>query len=154
MRTFIAGMDVEISASVTRSSATPPRRASSSSSSDTADAGAADDGDYELEERTRSASWQYTEAAAHSVQSSARHTPTIGDHPHHIMMIPRGRSPICRGSGVHPHRHPSHGPRLAGDRGSSPSPVPIGGSVPCSLFPIGPTYFQTHDRDITTSSPS
>ena len=40
------------SASVTRSSATPPRRASSSSSSDTADAGAADDGDYELEERS------------------------------------------------------------------------------------------------------
>ena len=40
------------SASVTRSSATPPRRASSSSSSDTADAGAAADGDYELEERS------------------------------------------------------------------------------------------------------
>jgi hypothetical protein len=42
------------SASVTRSSATPRRRASSSSesSSDTADAGAADDGDYELEERS------------------------------------------------------------------------------------------------------
>jgi hypothetical protein len=36
-------------------------------------------------------------------------------------------SPICRGSGVHPRRHP----RFAGDRGSSPSPVPIGGSVPC-----------------------
>ena len=40
------------SASVARSSATPPRRASSSSSSDAADAGAADDGDYELEERS------------------------------------------------------------------------------------------------------
>ena len=40
------------SASVTRSSATPPRRASSASSSDTADAGAAADGDYELEERS------------------------------------------------------------------------------------------------------
>ncbi len=40
---------------------------------------------------------------------------------------PHPRSPICRGSGVHPHHHP----RFAGDRGSSPSPVPIG-SVPCS----------------------
>jgi hypothetical protein len=38
---------------VTRSSATPPRRASSSSSSDTADAGAAADGDYELPSWTR-----------------------------------------------------------------------------------------------------
>jgi hypothetical protein len=28
----------------------------------------------------------------------------------------------------HPHPHP----RFAGDRGSSPSPVPIGGSVPCA----------------------
>jgi hypothetical protein len=36
--------------------------------------------------------------------------------------------PICRGSKVQPHH-----PRFAGDRGSSPSPVPIGGSesVPC-----------------------
>jgi hypothetical protein len=41
-------------------------------------------------------------------------------------------SPICRGSGVHPRRHP----RFAGDRGSSPSPVPIGGSVPWKLLDV------------------
>ena len=29
-------------------------------------------------------------------------------------------SPICRGSGVHPHRHP----RFAGDRGSIPTAIP------------------------------
>ncbi len=29
-------------------------------------------------------------------------------------------SPICRGSGVHPHRHP----RFAGNRGSSPTAIP------------------------------
>jgi hypothetical protein len=42
---------------------------------------------------------------------------------------PHSRFPtrICRGSGVHPHHHP----RFAGDRGPSPSPFPIGGSVPC-----------------------
>ena len=38
-------------------------------------------------------------------------------------------SPIRRGSGVHSHPHP----RFAGDRGSSPSPVPIGGFVPWIL---------------------
>jgi hypothetical protein len=48
----------------------------------------------------------------------------VHPHPH-----PRFQVSSCRGSGVHPHHHP----RFAGDRGSSPSPVPIGGSVtvPC-----------------------
>jgi hypothetical protein len=57
---------------------------------------------------------------------AARHAPTMTGGP---SPVPRRhpRSPICRGSGVHPHPHP----RCAGDRGSSPSPVPIGGSVPC-----------------------
>jgi hypothetical protein len=118
------------SASVTRSSATPPRRASSSSSSDTADAGAADDGDYELEERSagntprrRSAtsSRAISPAAPRMgsfccpLSAAARHAPTIG-----------GPSP------------PPGDPRFAGDRGSTPTPTPdlpgIGGP-PLPLVP-------------------
>jgi hypothetical protein len=49
--------------------------------------------------------------------------------------------PICRGSGVHPRRHP----RFAGGRGSSPSPVPIGGSVP---WPLG--HVQYHRCWVTS----
>ncbi len=239
------------SASVTRSSATPPRRASSSSSSDTADAGAADDGDYELEERSagntprpRSATcsraispaaprkhtsrkskspaspsssraarqdnsddsagklrahrvsrtptasnWLHQQASkpaargnghrlvgtarssqrsapalsisilnrsrmslcllrtllprvmtateaslwadsrCYPLSAAARHTPTIGG-----PSIPP--SPICRGSGVHPHPHP----RFAGDRGSTPIPIPDLpgiGDHPHPRFPSG-----------------
>ncbi len=66
------------SASVTRSSATPPRRASSSSSSDTADAGAAADGDYELEERSAGNTPRRRSAACSRAISPAaprKHTP-------------------------------------------------------------------------------
>ena len=69
------------------------------------------------------------------LSAAARHTPTIGGpSPSPIPDLPgigdhpRSPSPICRGSGVHPHRHP----RFAGDRGSSPSPIPIGDSAPWS----------------------
>ncbi len=56
MRTFIAGIDVDRRLWRDLLRLGPlhvvPQCASSSSSSDTADAGAADDGDYELEERS------------------------------------------------------------------------------------------------------
>jgi hypothetical protein len=52
------------------------------------------------------------------LSAAARHAPTIGDHPH-------PRSPICRGSGVHRHRHPRF--QVAGDR-SIPRIIPIPGS--------------------------
>jgi hypothetical protein len=80
------------------------------------------------------------------LSAAARHTPTIGDHPHPRSPICRGvtsrpgpgriggpspsPSPICRGSGVHPRRHP----RFAGDRVSIPAAIPdlpgIGGPSP------------------------
>ena len=66
------------------------------------------------------------------LSAAARHAPTIGGpSPSPIPDLPgigdhpRSPSPICRGSGVHPHRHP----RFAADRGSSPSPIPIGDSA-------------------------
>jgi hypothetical protein len=80
--------------------------------------------------------------------AAAQPTPTIGG-------PSPPRTPICRGSGVHPHPgpHPRFGiggpppdttPDLpAGDRGSSPSPVPIGDSR--ALGP-SPHHCQWQDK--------
>ena len=86
------------SASVTRSSATPPRRASSSSSSDTADAGAgADDGDYELEERSAGITPRRRSATGSRAISPAaprKHTPRKPKSP--ASPSSRGRRPAAR----------------------------------------------------------
>ncbi len=116
------------SASVTRSSATPPSPlahhdhdgASSASSSDTADAGAADDGDYELEElsagntpRRRSATCSRAiYYARHPWAHSATHLISADLCCSSARACNRGssRSPIpdLRGIGDHPHpRFPS-----------------------------------------------
>jgi hypothetical protein len=99
-------------------------------------------------------------AHAYSRRSSPPRSPIcrgsgVHPHPHPRFAGDRGSipapSPICGGSGVHPRPHP----RFAGDRGSSPSPVPIGGSVPCfgrDPFPVI-TPSEPHPETITEGTP-
>jgi hypothetical protein len=123
------------SASVTRSSATPPHGASSSSNSDTADAGAADDGDYEPEERSAGNTPEATvgDMFQGDLASSTTQAQALAHSATHLIS-----AELCSAHAYNRGLSPSPIPDLPGIGGPSPSPSPIcgGSGIIQVLIPI------------------